>query len=518
LGWSNDFYFEVGYSILGEIRMNSLLIVLLLSTIGAHANDSATVILVRGTATTDQGKTLQLKDVVPSGSTIKTGPRSFVKLLLSDQSQLSVGPESEMKIEPKKAGDPALINLVGGQIRAKVTKDLMNKNQGDPKEKLLIKTKTAAMGVRGTDFNVTFNQMNSFTALITFEGSVAMARMDSPGLDPMIALRASEGVQSVGAGQFSGAQPDMAQASVPVKISPSQLATLQSNDQFQGVGEQPQQKANAMASPIPPGVDPKSFSSDAAKIVAASLNEAIGTSSSESSASRSAGPPPEGFFNAKTGEYAPRAGGFVDLNSGRYVPPPPGSSFDANTGVFVPPAAMGTVDPSTGMYVPPKGVDLDPVKGFVPEAPRNPASTNAPGASSSAGPSASANSSAATAPSSPAGAAAPATAAANSQGAAMASAMQTISQPQMAGRTAEFNPVFTPTAEGGRSPASAPTFNLPPPPAPGAPTTPVAAPPPPPPPRFEAPPPPPPCVDCFYQNVPAAPPNTPVQFNISVGS
>jgi hypothetical protein len=354
-----------------------LLLTGLLSGIESHAAiGAATVVVLRGTAKTSSGKVIAERDKVNPGTTVITSARSFVRLLFPDQTQLNVGPDTTMKIETEKAGDASIVDLVGGQIRAKVTKDPMANHDGGPvKEKMVVKTKTAAMGIRGTDFNVSFNEKNNITALITFEGNVAMAKLDGT-TGALAALHQDKGVQSVGAGQFSGVTPDQPQASVPVKISPAQLETLKGNSEFKGMGGK-QEKQAVMASPVPPGVDPKGFASGAEQSLKAAMSSAVGEgklASAMAESHRGEAPaaktqaPPEGFLNKKTGEYAPRAGGFIDLASGRYVPPPAGSSFDANTGVFVPPRAMGSVDPVTGMYVPPKGVDLDPVKGFVAEA------------------------------------------------------------------------------------------------------------------------------------------------------
>ncbi len=333
------------------------------------AAGSATVVVLRGSAKTADGKALVEKQKVDPGTTVVTGTRSFVRLLFADNTQLNIGPDTTMKIENAVAGQASLVDLVSGQIRAKVTKDpLIGQDGGPVKEKMVIKTKTAAMGIRGTDFNVSFNQQNNMTTLITFEGNVAMTKILA-GADPVSALQQKVGVQSVGAGQFSGTQPEMAQATIPVKISPAQLESLKGNTDFQGLGEKGK-KQDAMGSPMPPGVDPKGFSSGTEKSMKDSMAQSMGaaninTASTEAPAPKSAAPA-EGFFNKATGEYAPRAGGFVDLASGRYVPPPSGSSFDANTGVFVPPLAMGSIS-ANGMYLPPKGVDLDPVKGFIAE-------------------------------------------------------------------------------------------------------------------------------------------------------
>lgn len=408
----------------------------------ALAAPGGTVILLRGTAKIDGGRSLALKDAVRPGSTIKTEAKSFVKILFADQTTMNIGPDTTLKLEETKAGDPSLVNLVGGQIRAKVTKDLLQGNKGGSPEKMLIKTKTAAMGIRGTDFSVSFNAQNQITALITFEGNVAMARANA-GQDPAAVLASAE-VQSVGPGQFSGAQPDQAQASTPVKISPAQLESLKANESFQGVGEKSSAKADTLSSPIPPGVNAVAFSS--APTQAPSGN----------------GPPPEGFYDAKSGAYAPRAGGYIDLNSGRYVPPPPGSSFDPNTGVYVPPKAAGQIDPVTGMYVPPKGVELDPVKGFVPER-----------------------------------------GAAGAPAQALAAALNFAARPDNAGKQVSFDKLFTPNASG------APL--QPPPPPRGAMDPNNRLPPP-----IDEPVDDPTCPSCILDNIQQNPLNTNVQFNITV--
>ena len=326
----------------------------------AFAAGAATIVVLRGKAKTGEGKALAEKQKVEPGTSVITEAGSFVRLLFADNTQLNVGPNTTMKIEPSKPGQASIVDLVGGQIRAKVTKDLLKKDDGAGKEKMVIKTKTAAMGIRGTELQASFNEANQITALITLEGFVALVKLDGPGANPMAMLQGG-GVQSVGAGQFSGVNPEQPQASIPVKISPAQLESMKSNDTF--AQNTQAEKPSASASPMPPGVDPKAFSSgsdktigDAVSKLAGSdtVNAAVKEATKDDTAKSSA--PPEGFLNKATGEYAPRAGGFIDLASGRYVPPPPGSAFDPNTGVFTPPKAMGAFDPATGAYLPPKGV------------------------------------------------------------------------------------------------------------------------------------------------------------------
>jgi hypothetical protein len=69
--------------------------------------------------------------------------------------------------------------------------------------------------------------------------------------------------------------------------------------------------------------------------------------------------PPEGFMNAKTGEHAHASGGYIDVDTAIYIPPPPGSTFDPNTGVYIPPKEYGDFDHHTGEYIAPEGFTLD---------------------------------------------------------------------------------------------------------------------------------------------------------------
>ena len=445
--------------------------------LSAHAlSGGATVALLKGKATVKTASAtgateLKVNDIVAPGSTVKTEPKSFVKLAFADNSQMNVGPESEMKLESTSANQAGVVNLISGELRAKVTKDLLKDDKGEAKEKLFVKTKTAAMGIRGTDFQAIYNQENQNTSLVTFEGSVAMVK-SAPGENIVQSLHSDKAVM-VGAGQYSGATNEMKFASVPVKISPAQVEAMKSNAGA-SVEEKPQQKQAAAGSNIPPGVDPKSFASSD-KGILQSMGKAVGQDVvraavekvDQANAAAPKAPPPEGFFNAKTGEYAPRAGGFIDIKTGIYVPPPPGSAFDPNTGVFNPPKALGTFDKASGAYIPPKGIELDAKKGFIAEK---------------------------AAPAAGAGTTPPASAAADVLNKALS--------PQNAGTTATFDMSF--------SPGAMMASNMPPPPPGGVlpgsfihqPNEPVADP---------------TCPTCRYDNVTLPPPvMTPLQFNITV--
>ncbi len=339
---------------------------------------------------------LKRGDWLPEGSLVKTSARSFTKLLFVDKSQMNLGPESEMQIETFPKDQAGIINLIQGKVRSKVTKNYMNIDKKG--SKLFIKTKTAAMGVRGTDFQVIFNPRNAVTSLVTFEGAVAMARLDELSSGQRLSQQALDATLNrreavmVRQGQYSGAMPNQKRVSIPVKISPSQLESLKNTDPSVSQSEKRKpasvggEKKKVVRSIVPKGLDPKKVAEVNNNTIDKALSEGIGTQAAQAvveqtqekiQATRNEGPPPEGFVDTATGAYAPPAGGYVDEKTGLYVPPAEGSTFDPNAGVYIPSPEVGSVDAETGSYVPPEGYQLVDSGELVPvEDGRGPASVD----------------------------------------------------------------------------------------------------------------------------------------------
>ncbi len=366
------------------------------------ANNAGTVVLVTGTAIKTGGPVptqLKVGDKIEEGTFVSTLANSSIKLILIDHSEMSLGSNSKVRVTAPRPNMPGNVELENGQIRSKVTKDPLAPHAPAPKIKLFIKTKSATMGVRGTDFQVIFSPENKVTSLVTFEGAVAMFKNEGglpPPLNSPQAVQAveqklaSEKAVNVTEGRFSSAVPQVIEASIPTKLSPAQFESMKNAT----IGAPPSAPASGAAGPgapkfsvIPPGVDPKAFMSQGSgldKQLAAMVGQPAMNAALEGDKPRAGtplSPPPEGFYNRATGAYAPPAGGFLDFKTGLYIPPPPGSAFDPNTGVYVPPPSFGNFDPKTGGYVPPPGFQLDPLKGFVPAS-----NAGGPGAGSGTGP------------------------------------------------------------------------------------------------------------------------------------
>ena len=96
-------------------------------------------------------------DALREGDRLQTGRQSTVTVVLQDGTLLAVGPNSEMDLSQFQFNTTtqdgsALVNLLRGSVR--VITGLMTKTQP---ERFQVRTPTAVVGVRGTDFIVEAN-------------------------------------------------------------------------------------------------------------------------------------------------------------------------------------------------------------------------------------------------------------------------------------------------------------------------------------------------------------------------
>jgi len=111
-----------------------------------------------------------LGDSVYEDDVVITGPKSFIKMDFNDNSQINLGQNSEMKIVKIIPKELSIIDLVKGWVRSQVTKDF----SGTIKQQ--IRTRQGSMGVRGTEFEVSYSEANGVATsrLDVFEGLVDM--------------------------------------------------------------------------------------------------------------------------------------------------------------------------------------------------------------------------------------------------------------------------------------------------------------------------------------------------------
>lgn len=313
-----------------------LLVSLVFSSLQAFSASTAQVLILRGKVTKlnpGSTKATQVKrgEKLLEDTSVVTGEKSFVKIKFADNSTMNLGPNSKIVVSKMPEKKANMVNLLTGMIKAEVEKS----SDKESKNKMLIKTRSAVMGVRGTKFQSTYNAKNKRTSLVTIEGRVAMAKQDikqDSQADAKVEeiekiLEDSKNSVEVPAGRFSGvsevnpASDIVSNPTIPVKIAPEQF--------------------NALAK----SMDSKFKAED----VMAKSDDDIA---------------PEGFENKKEGIVAPKAGGYVDFETGIYVAPLEKAKLDEKTGTYTA-DTIGTVDKTSGDYIPPKGVSVDPKKGLV---------------------------------------------------------------------------------------------------------------------------------------------------------
>lgn len=329
---------------------NFVLLLLILFSQSAYCI-VAKVTLVKGKVYAIKGdKKVLLKKgaVVTENTTIESSLKSIARIKLPDNSQVTIAPKSTLAIEKfKQAKKPSLVSLASGAVRALVPPE-KNKNT-----KMVIKTKSAVMGIRGTDMEVIYNPENNISSTITFHGDVAMAPVpEIPNLKSIMA-NIDENSQSVKKGEISTTHLGKSITIKPAtKLSPIQFEGLRKNETFEDAKEKTATNSKKI---IPPGLSVK-------KVIPAveGIESKLGLSEEEVSITEEEESNPEIDSDSTSKKGKPVAGGFIDIKTALYIPPPPGSAFDPNAGVFIPSEEMGKVDPETGEFLLVDGIKISP--------------------------------------------------------------------------------------------------------------------------------------------------------------
>ncbi len=342
------------------------------SIISIYASITAEVVVMKGHATkllprSQAATSVSLGDKLIEDTSILTTEKSFLRLKFSDGSTLNLGPNSKIVIAELNQSDVNVISLLKGQVRTKVIKD----SDGVRDNKFFIKTRSAALGVRGTEFQTIYNPDNKLTSLLTFDGEVAMAKIDERTHERLEDLDKSDDLTisrdennkpkiekvenkdsrqinqlekilnkneavSVLPGQYAQASDVLPNSTIPVKINPIQFEILKKNTELQV-----KEANNGRPADLSGKADPETLK----QMVDSTAN-------------------PEGFYDAKKGLFAPKAGGVIDLETGFYIAPDSSAKFDEKNKVYLA-QNTGTVDRETGQYLPPLGLKLDAKQGFV---------------------------------------------------------------------------------------------------------------------------------------------------------
>ncbi|WPU64267.1 FecR family protein [Peredibacter starrii] len=329
------------------------------------ASKVAVVKLMRGEASVlTLGKTTPLKvdDWVEDGAVVKTADKSFVKLIFVDKSSMNVGPNSEMKIESFSGKDSGVIDLVKGKIRSQVTKDYLQINKD--KSKLFIKTQNAVMGVRGTDFMISTNGVNTSTVL--FEGEIVFNKLENRR--EMNTTRLEEivdrGVRMF-PGEFSVMDATRALPTVPALLNIQQHEKLEKNKEFDAASSPVKQSVTATV--VPAGLSGQQVSNTSG-ILKTEVSKIASTDTNHGSASSA-----EAKGYVKGDAFKPANGSVIDPESGKIIQPGPKSTLDVNTNTYTNQVVIdegGNIAPNTQERAPSSDGPKPPVGGNPPGSPK----------------------------------------------------------------------------------------------------------------------------------------------------
>ncbi|OFZ46877.1 MAG: hypothetical protein A2381_04565 [Bdellovibrionales bacterium RIFOXYB1_FULL_37_110] len=340
-----------------------------------YANEQvAKVILLKGKVTEFRpsiNKTFLLANDswVLRNSILETDKGSVVKLIFVDQSRVTLGPNSKLEIGKFAQNEAGILSVMKGKLKATVLKNALD--SGD-KNKLYIKTETAAMGVRGTEFMVMYNHNIQKTSVLTFSGEVMMSQIPKemglrlPSAQLSLLLEKDKAV-SIKHGQYAGTN-EMGRPNIPIKINPAQFQTLKGASLFEE-SRQIASEVKSYQSKIPPNLDAKTFINQNSELEQ-SMKNVLGETKFEdidktvrqtidNEKKDASLVPAEGFYDPDTKEFAPMAGGFIDIEKGVYVAPPEDSEYDSNTDTYIVPTSHGTYDEASGGFKPPSGYQMN---------------------------------------------------------------------------------------------------------------------------------------------------------------
>lgn len=130
---------------------------------------------------------------LPLGAWLRTRPGARARVVFANGDQMNVGPASFFKIEAP-AGKGQEMDLRYGLVRSIISKK-------GPRSRFKVRTSSAVMGVRGTDFVV---ESNSLTSLTLIRGAVELRKTEKPGSK----TAGSAPVKTITAGETAMVEPE----------------------------------------------------------------------------------------------------------------------------------------------------------------------------------------------------------------------------------------------------------------------------------------------------------------------
>ncbi len=229
-------------------------VAVLMSAAAAYAAPVGSVLQVNGPLFAQKAdgvkKILSVKSPVEQGDTLVTGNKTYAQIRFTDNSEITLKPDSQFKIdsfsfEPeKKENDSALFSLIKGGLR-EVT-GLLGKRS---KERFGLTTPTATIGIRGTVFDAEYvspaNEGNAGAVPVPAPTDNRPPGLYVQVLEGMIQVTNPAGQQNFAVGQF-GYVPSLTQPPVILPHNPGMQFfppptfssfSLETGDQNQSAGD-----------------------------------------------------------------------------------------------------------------------------------------------------------------------------------------------------------------------------------------------------------------------------------------
>ena len=300
---------------------------------------------LRGEVVLDKtGTKLNVNNELHIGDYVTTKEKSFVKIIDDHGGKISLGPNSSIILTREKSQTTSSLTLIKGQIRASFEKKENNLY------KFFIKTKSASLGIRGTDFHFIYNPENNISTVLTYEGKVEFAENFTNRPMEISEFEKQDKIK-IPKGYISGVFYNESKATPPIKISPLQFALLDSNQELKEGSKvkitRPQESKPLV---IAPDQSPNNNLTKKDNNLIPVPKKYIDD---------------EYFEDSVRGNLIIKSGGYLDLKTGIYIHPPENSQYDSKNDLYYPPIEFGGIDEESGEYVAPPGLILHPLKGFI---------------------------------------------------------------------------------------------------------------------------------------------------------
>lgn len=146
------------------------ILIFLFFSVNVYANSVATITAIRGEASLERG-TKQEKAILGSKifekDTIKTGDKTKLQMIFNDETIVTLGKNSNFSVEEYLFEDTKTPSVKFGMLRGAM-RTITGKIGKIAPQKFIVSTKTATIGIRGTNFSIIIEDDGSFDAYCTY--------------------------------------------------------------------------------------------------------------------------------------------------------------------------------------------------------------------------------------------------------------------------------------------------------------------------------------------------------------